>query len=300
VSHILRNRTTNPSTGVATDRWFHYDQVGSVLSESDAAGALAQTHHQDAFGNTQAAWQTGLWGGDRAGWHHNTKELDGDTGLVYMHQRWYAPETGTFMSSAPYPVTMEHRYGFAAQNPIYFADPFGEYEFGFELIVGVGGGIIVGYDPETGALSLTCRLSVGCGAGVMANPNLDFEDNTERGGGAAMGCYGEAGASAGGFKTEAEFHAGVNGSPDAVYGRAKAEAPGFLTRGGRSPIDSYGAGIHGGIEFQITKAGRPAVDHGALDKSWKRADSLCKEAARKAPSPTRGRIYRDCMKSQGF
>jgi RHS repeat-associated protein len=126
VSHILRNRTTSPSTGVATDRWFHYDQVGSVLSESDAAGALAQTHHQDAFGNTQAAWQTGLWGGDRAGWHHNTKELDGDTGLVYMYQRWYAPETGTFMSSAPYPVTMEHRYGFAESNPVMGSDPKGE------------------------------------------------------------------------------------------------------------------------------------------------------------------------------
>jgi RHS repeat-associated protein len=125
VSHILRNRTIKPSTGVATDRWFHYDQVGSVLSESDAAGALAQTHHQDAFGNTQAAWQTGLWGGDRAGWHHNTKELDGDTGLVYMYQRWYAPETGTFMSSAPYPVTMEHRYGFAENRPGLMVDPDG-------------------------------------------------------------------------------------------------------------------------------------------------------------------------------
>jgi RHS repeat-associated protein len=125
VSHILRNRTINASTGVKTERWFHYDQVGSVISESDASGALEQTHHQDAFGNTQTAWQTGLWGGDRAGWHHNTKELDGDTGLVYMYQRWYSPETGTFMSSAPYPVTMEHRYGFAENRPVSVVDPDG-------------------------------------------------------------------------------------------------------------------------------------------------------------------------------
>jgi hypothetical protein len=53
VGHILRNRTINASTGVKTERWFHYDQVGSVISESDASGALEQTHHQDAFGNTQ-------------------------------------------------------------------------------------------------------------------------------------------------------------------------------------------------------------------------------------------------------
>ena len=126
VGHILRNRTTNASTGVATDRWFHCDQVGSVISESDAAGVLAQTHHQDAFGNTQAAWQTGLWGGDKPGWHHNTKEYDGDTGLVYMYQRWYSPETGTFMSSAPYPVMKEHRYGFAESAPLTATDPRGE------------------------------------------------------------------------------------------------------------------------------------------------------------------------------
>jgi hypothetical protein len=30
-----------------------------------------------------------------------TKELDSDTGLEYMYQRWYSPETGTFMNSAP-------------------------------------------------------------------------------------------------------------------------------------------------------------------------------------------------------
>jgi RHS repeat-associated protein len=130
VGHILRNRTTNASTGVATDRWFHYDQVGSVISESDAAGALAQTHHQDAFGNTQAAWQTGLWGGDRAGWHHNTKDLDGDTGLVYMYERWYSPETGTFMSSAPFPVTMEHQYKFTTHSPVIQSDPTGQIDWG--------------------------------------------------------------------------------------------------------------------------------------------------------------------------
>jgi RHS repeat-associated protein len=54
-----------------------------------------------------------------------TKELDGDTGLVYMYQRWHAPETGTFMSSAPYPVMMEHRYGFAENRPGLMVDPDG-------------------------------------------------------------------------------------------------------------------------------------------------------------------------------
>jgi RHS repeat-associated protein len=130
VGHILRNRSINKLTGATADRWFHYDQVGSVISESDASGLMAQAHHQDAFGNTQAAWNTGLWGGDKPGWHHNTKEYDGDTGLVYMYQRWYSAETGTFMTSAPYPVMMEHRYGFAENQPESMIDPNGQGPIG--------------------------------------------------------------------------------------------------------------------------------------------------------------------------
>jgi len=54
-----------------------------------------------------------------------TKELDGDTGLVYMYQRWYSGETGTFMSSAPRRVYREHRFSVARQHPVQRVDPFG-------------------------------------------------------------------------------------------------------------------------------------------------------------------------------
>jgi hypothetical protein len=123
IGHILRNRSTNASTYAATDRWFHYDQVGSVMSESDATGALAQIHCQDAFGNSQASWSTGLWGGDKPGWHHNTKEYDGDIGLVYMYQRWYNLEIGAFGSRAPYPPMIEHPFGFVVAQPVSSIDP---------------------------------------------------------------------------------------------------------------------------------------------------------------------------------
>jgi len=125
IGHILRNRSTNAATYAATDRWFHFDQVGSVSTESDNTGALAQTHWQDAFGNTLSGWQTATWGGDRPGWHHNSKEYDGDSQLVYMYQRWYTPEMGSFLSSAPFPPMMEHRFSFGVQNPPVYVDPFG-------------------------------------------------------------------------------------------------------------------------------------------------------------------------------
>jgi len=126
IAHILRHTEFDTSTGVRTDRWFHYDQVGSVLSESDATGALAQRHDQEAFGNTLASWQTGLIGGDRPGWHHNTKEWDGDVGLVYMYQRWYSAQFSSFLACAPYPAFLEHGYAFALQRPTVSKDPSGE------------------------------------------------------------------------------------------------------------------------------------------------------------------------------
>jgi RHS repeat-associated protein len=125
IGHILRNRSTSASTYAATDRWFHYDQVGSVMAESDAAGTLAQTHYQDAFGNSQATWSTGLWGGDKPGWHHNTKAYDGDIGLVYMYQRWYNGETGAFVSADPFSPDYQDRFVFVRNSPVGKRDPVG-------------------------------------------------------------------------------------------------------------------------------------------------------------------------------
>ncbi len=157
IGHILRNRSTNTSTYAATDRWFHYDQAGGVMSESDATGALAQTHYQDAFGNSQASWSTGLWGGDRPGWHLGTKEYDGDIGLVYTYQRWYQSEIGGFISGdrlldlvhdgRPFeqyltfaPDRTENDYTYAMGSPTRFVDVDGEMP---QMVVGaiVGCGI---------------------------------------------------------------------------------------------------------------------------------------------------------------
>jgi RHS repeat-associated protein len=125
VGHMLHSRAISPVTLAATDRWFAYDQVGSVIAETDADGELSATHHADAWGNRLEAWDTGIWGGQRSGWAHNTKEIDGLTDLTYMDQRWYAPETGTFLSRAPYPPMLEHEYGFAAGNPVMHTDSTG-------------------------------------------------------------------------------------------------------------------------------------------------------------------------------
>jgi len=99
-----------------------------VMLATNASAAVADTRHADAFGNEMASWTSGAWTdslAERSSWGHNTKELDGDTGLVYMYQRWYSGETGTFMSSAPRRVYREHRFSVARQHPVQRVDPFG-------------------------------------------------------------------------------------------------------------------------------------------------------------------------------
>jgi RHS repeat-associated protein len=137
IGHILRHRTIDvPGAGGAgyTRRptaGSIYDQVGSVLTQTDSSGTVMATNWQDAFGNQLQSWSTGLWSDStsQSGWHHNTKEYDADAGLVYMHQRWYSNNLGLFGSEAPNPPMIEHPYSFAENIPISGIDPKGKSSY---------------------------------------------------------------------------------------------------------------------------------------------------------------------------
>jgi len=62
IGHILRNTTWDDTSSLAReDKWFHYDHTGSVTSETNTGGVLESTVSQDAFGNQQPSWESGLW-----------------------------------------------------------------------------------------------------------------------------------------------------------------------------------------------------------------------------------------------
>lgn len=142
IGHILHNRTFDNSTyaNVPTDHWFHYDQVGSVMADSDSTGTLVQLHYQDAFGNPQVDWETGLPSASE-GWHHNTKNFSPTLGFYQMGQRAYMPEIGQFVSSAPLSAIIESRFGFSQNNPTMFIDPIGQAPRGIS-VSGPGGGSV--------------------------------------------------------------------------------------------------------------------------------------------------------------
>lgn len=201
VGHILRNRQVDPSTYASTDRWFNYDQIGSVISEVNSVGDIAQLHQQDAFGNTQSGWSGGLWGGDKAGWHHNTKEMDRDTDVVYMRNRWYRPQVAGFISSAPLQVSKEHQYGFAVNNPLLFSDPSGRW-------------YVRGGPSATISLGIAVNGSLNFGADSCGN--YGFAPTVGIGVGSPMFDYGFDGAYGG-------FIPGT--APGAAAGNAAADLP---------------------------------------------------------------------------
>jgi len=124
IGHILRHTTWDATTLAKTDRWFHYDQVGSVLNESDAAGDDVTRHEQDAFGNVMLTWSGGLWDGGASGWGFQTKKGEMSTASHYSANRWYSPSDGVFSSSAAY-WPLEPRFLFGDSNPVTLGDPDG-------------------------------------------------------------------------------------------------------------------------------------------------------------------------------
>lgn len=54
-----------------------------------------------------------------------TKEFDGDIELVQMYDRWCSSQTGTFISHAPFPIALEHPYGYVRNLPAQMVDPEG-------------------------------------------------------------------------------------------------------------------------------------------------------------------------------
>jgi len=124
IGHIMRNRTWDAGTLARTDRWFHYDQVGTVISTTDADGAAADMNWFDAFGNRLEDWETGLVASG-GGWGLHTKSRDPLAAMHYMSQRWYAADLGVFVSVDRHAPMREPAYRGLRSNPAMLVDPTG-------------------------------------------------------------------------------------------------------------------------------------------------------------------------------
>ena len=100
---------------------------GSVSNLTDSEGRITNSYTYDAFGNTTV--QTGGSGNPFA---YDGEYADGETGLIFLRNRYYDPAIGRFLSSDVRmgsqvdPQSLNH-YVFARNNPVNFVDPSGMY-----------------------------------------------------------------------------------------------------------------------------------------------------------------------------
>ena len=109
----------------ATSYWLHADRLGSVQAVTDAAGqnALRRTYrpYGQKIADSTSHWEPLGYIGER---------LDEETGLTYLHARYYDSELGTFVS----PDTLDPdtpgvgyvRFGYSGGDPVNRIDPSGK------------------------------------------------------------------------------------------------------------------------------------------------------------------------------
>ncbi|HEY3359939.1 MAG TPA: FG-GAP-like repeat-containing protein, partial [Polyangia bacterium] len=120
-----------------TSYWLHTDHAGSVQVVTDASGAEAQRLKYRPYGERLA---TGTSHPEARGF---TGQRQDETGLFYLHARYFDPALGRFISPDPSVPTTEtvglNRYAYGANNPVSNLDIDGLGWFSTFLGIATGG-----------------------------------------------------------------------------------------------------------------------------------------------------------------
>jgi RHS repeat-associated protein len=108
----------NLSTGAIS--YLTTDSLGSVRGTVNSTGTLTGTTAYDAWGNPQTTG--GLTAATPFGYAGGYAD---PTGMLYLINRYYDPQTGQFTSVDPAVAQTMEPYGYANGNPVSNADPTG-------------------------------------------------------------------------------------------------------------------------------------------------------------------------------
>jgi RHS repeat-associated protein len=118
---LMAIRSAGPSG--ASLKYLHYDAMNNLAGITDAAGNVVQRFSWSPYGQSDQPVPVGIPG--FAG-----HLVDSESGLVYMGQRFYDPQTSRFLSVDPVathenPAGAFNRYWYASSNPYRHGDPDG-------------------------------------------------------------------------------------------------------------------------------------------------------------------------------
>ncbi len=101
--------------------YYHADGLGSITSQSSAAGSIANTYTYDSFGKLTAS--TGSLVNP---FRYTARESDTETGLYYYRARYYDPNVGRFLSEDPDQFSAGNNfYPYVESDPEDWGDPDG-------------------------------------------------------------------------------------------------------------------------------------------------------------------------------
>ncbi len=100
--------------------FYHHDQLGSTRLLTDFSGKVAGTHTYDGYGNTTA--KTGKVKNPLG---YAGQYTDTESGLQYLHARYYDSTTGQFLTRDPMVAHTRSPYLYVDGNPLNFRDPRG-------------------------------------------------------------------------------------------------------------------------------------------------------------------------------
>jgi len=231
------------------------DAIGSILAETDGAGAVTAGYSYAPYG---VASQSGT---GVTPFQFSGREIDGATGLYFLRARYYAPALGRFISQGPMGfIGGPNLYAYADDDPVANVDPLGLYclsPYAIGAISGAAGGAVAG--ALTGAVEGAAAGGVGAIPGAIAG----FF------GGGALGAAG--GAAVAGTTGQAGYAGALGGGPSAS-GIVAGIYTGVLSHGlsqgtSLSPAAANGlAGAGGGaIQAGLAEAAMgPAAAAGAI------------------------------------
>ncbi len=117
----MGRRLLGTEDGSGTQQHYHTDHLGSIRLITDSAGNKVSEHEYLPYGQELTAAGNGVM-------KFTGHERDGDTGMDYMHARFYQEHLGRFMSVDPIlgGGGVLNRYSYVGGRPMNLTDPTGQ------------------------------------------------------------------------------------------------------------------------------------------------------------------------------